>query len=313
MWRIYVFGFVCWMATAKMATSAPLPLLGNNLFPTVLLNLEESNHSDTQCVTVNGRDLCTTITNCPREAYECSYLDPSGGGHSCGFNSYQCACTATYGNDTCRCDVTPHVPYWVTTRVSCPKNNHEVDLFSDTDLTNSDCSKSVGYYDDPPELSHPNESACYRGSAHFSMRGQFQVNWNCARDGDESWSDVQGKAVSVPQPDKECTCHATYRYQDCSSCQPCPHDEPGSFRAVCPGFFMDCFQTYSVWEEDEEQASIFSTFSTGTRVSLTFGTVAVVILLLRAFKSRDRAVASTSTAVVASDTHALVSAGLTYV
>mmetsp|Transcript_14704 Transcript_14704/g.29901 ORF Transcript_14704/g.29901 Transcript_14704/m.29901 type:complete len:272 (-) Transcript_14704:1614-2429(-) len=257
------FLFIC--LTAKMAASAPLPLLGINLFPTNLLDLEESNHSDPKCVTVNGRDLCTTIANCPREAYQCSYLDATRG-HSCGLNVYQCECTATYGNDNCQCDVMTHEPYLVATSVSCPQNYNEIDLSLDN--ADSYCSDPVGYYY-PPDVAQHNETACYRGGATFSIHGLFEVNWECAHDIDSSGS-VQEKAASAPEPDKECTCQAMYRYHKCSSCQPCPHDEPGSFRAVCPGFFMDCFQTYSVWETPRT--------SSGARASLVFWTVAFLLL-----------------------------------
>ena len=257
------FLLACWTATA-----APLSLLGSNFFPTVLLNLEESNHSDTKCVTVNGRDLCTTITNCPREAYECTYVDPTRG-HNCGLNSYQCACTATYGNSTCHCDVSPHAPYWVSTRVSCPsEEDDEIDLSLGD--TNAYCTQPVGFYYSP-EITQLNESACYRGEADFSLRGWLQVNWECARH--SSSTTVQEKAVSMPEPDKECTCQARYRYQKCSSCQPCPHGEPGSFRAVCPGLFMDCFQTYSVWDEDKANTSSATT----ARVVWALGVVAILL------------------------------------
>lgn len=143
-------------AVAKIATGAPLSRLGYNVFPTVLLNLhhDETNNNATttratKCVTFNGRDLCTTITHCPREAYQCSYVDPQHGQHNCGLYSYQCACTATFGNETCHCDVIGHTPYRVSTRVAaCSNNDQQIghmrsDFFPDG--TSVDCHDPVGY------------------------------------------------------------------------------------------------------------------------------------------------------------------------
>ena len=257
---------------------------GSSINPTVWLNLDEANHTGTQCVIINGKELCTTVEYCPAYAYQCSYLDPNKG-HGCALSTSECSCVATYDAVPCSCDLQPTLPFWVTPSVRCfDANNNQVLTLS---LSDVECSDPMGfYYPDryKNETTQQQKSnACHRGSGRFSNPKLIEVFWNCDRKNDGI--NVQTKNMDMSrsslEPQENCNCHARHGHKDCYSCQPCASYDPGDFRVVCPGFFMDCFQTYSFWEETEGETTS-GTFGTATApiILLAVGTTALSLLLL---------------------------------
>jgi len=208
-----------------------IPLFGTQSFPTVFLDLEASNRTDTKCVTINGLEFCTTIHSCPEQAYQCNYIND--GGHDCGFYNPQCNCSATWGlEDECSCYVGPAGPlYWVSANVQCGDSPlSDENVFLRVDDGDFYCFDSV-------------QDVCVRGQTLFRLYqsddrdGDIQVQWQCPED------------VTAADSHGDCTCKALQSYTECSSCKVCSDDEPGDFEMECPGFSMDCNRTMqlSTW------------------------------------------------------------------
>ncbi len=189
--------------------------IGHQWSPTVFLDLEVSNHTDTKCVTINRHELCSTIHYCPLAAYQCNYVDETGDtGYYCGFSSPLCSCSATWGLYDCDCYVTPDTPYWVVTNVKCTSPSPYLEV----DPNGADCSDRVG-------------DICVSGYNVFDIlnedndRGIFQVTWQCPKESTEDRS--------------ACTCAALQSYEECSSCKVCGDGEIGDFALECNGFSLD--------------------------------------------------------------------------
>ena len=222
---------------------------GLRTLPSVWLNVSETNHTNAECVIINGKELCASVDDCPAEAYECTNVQP-GVGHGCILESSKCSCTATYGDQPCSCDVSPMGPDLVAPSIRCVGN------FS-LDQGDVDCFDPPGFYypdrfKNEQQLNVSQNTVCYRGSARFSTPKTFEMFWTC-----EQRPSEQQRARSFMEfplkPPEDCTCKAYYNNEDCYSCEPCLQHEPGDFRALCPGIFMDCFQSYSFWDEEKKE------------------------------------------------------------
>lgn len=251
-------GSFCVHAAAS-ATHSPYEF-GMQVNPTISLPVQAvvNNSTDSKrCVTVNGRQLCTSISseNCPAaDTYTCDFFEnESGSGNSCAFGPSDCSCTTTYDGVPCECEVTNYVPYWLSARARCVHGEHSIgggDIWCDNPFHHFRRAEPKQNESQLAQL-----GACSRGSNSFYIPYLFQVSWDCEQKQPETNGDMQVEVMESSgglfDPKKDCTCQASYNYKKCRSCEPCNSDEPGDFRAVCPGFFVDCFHTYSHWEEEE--------------------------------------------------------------
>jgi hypothetical protein len=185
------------------------------VLPIPYMDLLTSNSSDMACASVNGRELCTVIHYCPKEAYQCDYINEDG--HSCGLEPPLCNCTAIWGEETCQCYVSTSVPYWISTYVQCGGQE---------DITTLEIETALEY------CLEPTNDVCVRGSVAFDIvdngtNGFFDVKWDCPNE-------------QTSRSTSSCTCKALLNYVECSSCTVCGNGDAGIVALECNGFSMDC-------------------------------------------------------------------------
>lgn len=233
---------------------------GLNIFPTVVLDLDKANSTDTKCVTYNGKELCSTIDSCSKDLFLCTSIDAETGQHGC-FLSGGCSCTATYDSEFCDCSVRPMKPYIVYADVRCGTHSGPFDA---TKVVNLDgysarCNVPAGLFYPPYTHDHPDGAICTDGRSSFDAMPKLDLDWKCpALETLPDDGDVTSRAF---QPDRDCTCSASFNYINCHSCEPCSSGDPGDFRVSCDGFFADCYETFSVWNRKELQRSSVGGFS----------------------------------------------------